>query len=267
MSLYVDRGEVPIDNGDFRAEMDKLDNEFISEMSRVAGAYLNRREELIEQQHNSRQYGRYEEVTVSTRQRRFYWLQCMLNHPVMKGLIRPADEDLLAYLTNIISRPLFDSQVGDGDNSRLGETGFELIFVFDDNPYFEETLLKKTYIMSIGQDVRPVEPLVYMGWTWPGLEISLLSITSSTVTWRPGRDVTMEYHSRRQKNKKTGETRMVMEAEPCGSFFTFFNTLTPSPEGELSEYEPCDLRALELAMQYDFRIATTIRDSLIPQVV
>ena len=45
---------------------------------------------------------------------------------------------------------------------------------------------------------------------------------SDKIEWLEGKNVTVKMVSKKQKNKKTGQTRTVQKEEPTHSFFNFF---------------------------------------------
>lgn len=67
-----------------------------------------------------------------------FWLTTLRNHNGLSELITDRDEKALAYLRDVRFEHL-------DPNSGEKKMGFKLHFEFDENPFFEEKLLEKTY--------------------------------------------------------------------------------------------------------------------------
>jgi len=65
-----------------------------------------------------------------------FWLNALSNHKIFKDFIAPSDEDALKSLIDIRYEKLSDG------------TSFKLIFEFDKNEYFTDSLLEKTFIIN-----------------------------------------------------------------------------------------------------------------------
>jgi nucleosome assembly protein 1-like 1 len=49
-------------------------------------------------------------------------------------------------------------------------------------------------------------------------------IEGTVIDWKDGKDVTKKKVKKKQKNKKTGETRTIIKSVTCDSFFNFFES-------------------------------------------
>jgi nucleosome assembly protein 1-like 1 len=67
-----------------------------------------------------------------------FWLTTLRNHSGLSELITERDEKALEHLTDVRFEHL-DPNAGEK------KMGFKLIFCFNQNPYFEQTVLEKTY--------------------------------------------------------------------------------------------------------------------------
>ncbi len=65
-----------------------------------------------------------------------FWLNALSNHKIFKDFIAPSDEDALKSLIDIRYEKLSDG------------TSFKLIFEFDKNDFFTDSLLEKTFIIN-----------------------------------------------------------------------------------------------------------------------
>ena len=109
----------------------------------------------------------------------------MINHPI-GAMISDKDRPILGYLQNI-ELELHDEEKGEG---------YDLIFRFEANSYFEQTEIKKELHMK---------------------HKGMVDKTVSTqITWKQNCDPTM------QKKKKKRGGKKVNVTVPCKSFFNFF---------------------------------------------
>ena len=59
-------------------------------------------------------------------------------------------------------------------------------------------------------------------------------VESTEIVWKEGMDVTKKKVKKKQKNKKTGETRTIVKTVESESFFNLFKNMN-SPEGAESD--------------------------------
>jgi nucleosome assembly protein 1-like 1 len=90
--------------------------------------------------------------------------------------------------------------------------GYDVVFVFEKNDYFNTTHLKKSFTMTKQNIIEKCE----------GTEID----------WKDGRDVTKKKIKKKSKNKKA-QNRTVTKTVEQESFFNFFKTITMPEEAEL----------------------------------
>ena len=94
--------------------------------------------------------------------------------------IQPADEPVLEFLEDI----KYSNQLGEG------KKGFQLAFVFGENPYFSDKVLTKTYLLD------------------PDDEDECLSkAIGSNIAWKEGKSTCVRMNTKTQKKK--GKTRTV----------------------------------------------------------
>ncbi|KAL4304292.1 hypothetical protein GQ457_10G001100 [Hibiscus cannabinus] len=155
-----------------------------------------------------------------------FWLIAMKNNDVLCEEITELDEAALMYLKDIKWHKMEVPK------------GFKLEFYFDTNPYFQNSVLTKTYLM-IDEDDPVLEKTI-------GTEIE----------WYPGKCLTPN------KGSKTKDFK---------SFFNFFypphipdDDDDDDDDEDLGEYTAEELQIL---MEDDYEIGSTIRDKLIPHAV
>ncbi|CAK0855945.1 unnamed protein product [Prorocentrum cordatum] len=144
--------------------------------------------------------------------------------------------------------------------------GFKLRFEFAPNPYFEEAVLSKEYHTKERSH-------------WTG-EIGLTEIVASSITWKAGKDVTVEVVKKKAKGggaKKEKQKAKGGKEEPRNSFFrVFFKSLKedgPVPDDidleamglgdDDEDYE----QVMEMIMGNDHDMGCAVRDNIIPYAV
>lgn len=104
--------------------------------------------------------------------------------------MREKDEDIIAHITSI---------------------------TFQDEP------LKKTYTFNFGENAffsnSTLQKVIYL----EDEETALYS-EGTEINWK-GEDFTKKTIKKKQKNKKTGQTRVIEKVVPGESFFNFFNSV------------------------------------------
>lgn len=161
-----------------------------------------------------------------------FWLTALLNLPIIAQQVTEKDVPVLEYLRDISSSNL------------EGRKGFKLTFAFAENPYFENLVLEKSYLMADDED--------------PILE----KIEGTDITWKTGKNITVKVM--KQKSKKAGGKPLI-KTEPCESFFNFFSPPEmPEDEDDLSMEEAEELQA---EMEDDYDLGTMIRDRIIPNAL
>jgi nucleosome assembly protein 1-like 1 len=164
-----------------------------------------------------------------------FWLKAMLNNPTIVKKITEKDRPILQYLVDLRLDP---HEAG---------FGFDLTFQFAKNTYFEETELKKSFVLG---KPNVIEKLV-----------------GTPITWKAGCDVT-----KTKKKKGKGKKKHTVEVK-AESFFNFFETVEAekkevdqdSSDEKQEDGDEHDAQAEQ--MEQDFDLGTTIRDELIPSAL
>ncbi|KAF7304588.1 NAP-domain-containing protein [Mycena chlorophos] len=134
-----------------------------------------------------------------------FWLTALRNHPGLAELITDRDAEALAFLKNITLAYL--PKTGEpGDFA--GKPGFTITFHWDENPFFTNSTLTKTYIYQ--------EEVGYSG------DFVYDRAVGSQIAWKDDKDLTREWEIKKQRNKNTNRTRLVRKSHPTASFFNFF---------------------------------------------
>jgi nucleosome assembly protein 1-like 1 len=142
---------------------------------------------------------------LSARKIEGYWLKCMNNAPMIKENMGKDDEQLLKFLNKI--------HVDDEE----GCDNFTIVFSFDENEIIKN---KELTIRFELKDSSPVKTI------------------ASEIEW-VSRNLTMKEIKKKQKNKKTGQQRVVTRQVKAKSFFNFFRSI------DLTAANPNPLEASE----------------------
>ncbi|CAH8377235.1 unnamed protein product [Eruca vesicaria subsp. sativa] len=164
-----------------------------------------------------------------------FWLTTLKNNDVISEEITERDEGALIYLKDIkwcnIEEP----------------KGFKLEFFFDQNPYFKNTLLTKTYHM-IYEDEPMLEKAI-------GTEID----------WYPGKCLTQKILKKKPK-KGAKNAKPITKTGDCESFFNFFNP-PQVPDDDDEDIDEDRAEELQNLIEQDYDIGSTIQEKIIPHAV
>merc|ERR1711959_478262 len=106
--------------------------------------------------------------------------------------IKPGDEPILKHLTKIQCEVFEDKD------------DYRLTFDFSENEYFSNSVL----VVNVTVDPE---------------QGSATEIKSDKIEWKEGKNTCEKTISKKQKNKKTGQSRTVTKTQKCESFFHIFS--------------------------------------------
>ncbi|KEP55075.1 putative nucleosome assembly protein Nap1 [Rhizoctonia solani 123E] len=181
-----------------------------------------------------------------------FWLTALRNHIELQQLITERDEEALGHL--------FDVRLTYIEEPALG---YQITFVFEENPFFENTELHKTYYYQ--------KELGY------GSEYMYARAEGTKIKWKEDKDLTKTVEIKKQRNKNTNRTRLVRRTQAVPSFFDFFSPpLPPSSDPELieaglavdgDELEKSELEELEEKLELDYQLGEDFKEKIIPRAV
>jgi hypothetical protein len=190
-----------------------------------------------------------------------FWLQAFKSTDLIGEMIQEHDEPVLKYLRDI--------KVKMHDQKPYGYT---LEFYFNDNEYFKNKVLTKTYELTV--EVDRDDPFGYDG-------PYMYKCSTSKIDWNPGKDVTMKIVKKKQKHKSSGTIRVITKEEKQDSFFNYFDT--PTQDGvrpifrhlvnkselkeEEKELDEEDDEEIESLYEADFEIGHFFKEFLVPKAV
>ncbi|KAJ3110800.1 hypothetical protein HDU96_006262 [Phlyctochytrium bullatum] len=166
-----------------------------------------------------------------------FWLTALKNHPIIGQQITDRDEDCLKSLSNITFAYLDDNP------------GFKLEFFFDDNEYFTNKVLTKTYFLTNSTD-SSYGDIIYE--RAEGCEID----------WKEGKNLSVTIEIKKQRHKASNKTRTVKKTVPAPTFFSFFKP--PAPTEDEDEEVAAETEEI---LEADYEIGELIKEKIIPHAV
>jgi len=178
-----------------------------------------------------------------------FWLTALRNHIGISELITDRDADALKHLSDVQISYL------DEASQPEGKPGFKLLFYFNPNDYFEDSILEKTYIYQ--------EEVGYSG------DFVYDRAIGTEIKWKEDKDLTKEFEIKKQRNKNTNRTRLVRKARPTESFFNFFSPPVPPSEEaiEKGDIEEEELDEIEEKLEMDYQIGEDLKEKVIPRAI
>jgi len=125
-----------------------------------------------------------------------YWIKVLKGNLALKEEIKAHDEEPLKALRRIEYFP--------SENIEKPHD-FTLKFHFAPNDYFENDIVIKEFQMEDEREAKKTE--------------------CTEIKWKEGKNVTKKSTKKKQKNKKTGQSRTVTKEVDQESFFTFFRNM------------------------------------------
>jgi nucleosome assembly protein 1-like 1 len=180
-----------------------------------------------------------------------FWLSAMKNQISLAEMITDRDEAALKHLTDIRME-------------YLDRPGFRLIFEFEENEFFENKTLTKTYY--------------YQEENGYGGDFIYDHAEGDKIEWKAGKDLTVRIESKKQRNRSechknlntrtkpdvivgTKQTRIVKKTVPTESFFNFFDPPKPPQEDESAASD------IEERLELDYQLGEDIKEKLIPRAI
>ena len=143
---------------------------------------------------------------------------------MMLQYIREKDREVLPHLKNVVCT-----------ETQTPQKTINLELTFSENEWFtnEKLTLKVTFKKDQDDEIEESEGCI--------------------IDWKDGKDLSKKKIKKKQKNKKTGETRTIVKSVPADSFFNAFESRkapeTKDDDGEEDEETEKLLDALDETMQ------------------
>lgn len=170
-----------------------------------------------------------------------FWLTAMSNSEAVNSMITEKDRDALMHLTDI------ERGFVEGDP----EKGDRLVFHFSPNDYFTNETLTKEYHTEYDEDHG---------------EPRITDVVGCDINWKSSKkNLTVTVKQKKQRNKKTGQMRVVEREDPCESFFNFFSP--PNPDKDDDDEDGDDEDFLEQEMEMDVEVGTALTQAVVPRAI
>ncbi|KAL6879674.1 hypothetical protein HDV57DRAFT_497811 [Trichoderma longibrachiatum] len=167
-----------------------------------------------------------------------FWLSAMKNQVTLAEMITDRDEAALKHLVDIRME-------------YLDKPGFRLIFEFEENEFFSDKIITKTYY--------------YQNESGYGGDFIYDHAEGHKIDWYPGKDLTVRIEAKKQRNKNTKQTRIVKKSVPTESFFNFFSP--PKPPTDDDDGDDDVASDIEERLELDYQLGEDIKEKLIPRAV
>ncbi|KAK1240644.1 hypothetical protein MKX07_004672 [Trichoderma sp. CBMAI-0711] len=167
-----------------------------------------------------------------------FWLSAMKNQVTLAEMITDRDEAALKHLVDIRME-------------YLDKPGFRLIFEFEENEFFSDKIITKTYY--------------YQNESGYGGDFIYDHAEGHKIDWYPGKDLTVRIEAKKQRNKNTKQTRIVKKSVPTESFFNFFSP--PKPPTDDDDDNDDVASDIEERLELDYQLGEDIKEKLIPRAV
>ncbi|KAJ3435080.1 hypothetical protein M0812_02210 [Anaeramoeba flamelloides] len=165
-----------------------------------------------------------------------FWLKVLLHHPSTRNMISERDEYGIQYLKDI-QVELFKENLG-----------YHLHFIFDENPYFTNTILTKTYYLS--EEIGITNNL-------------FLEKTEGTkIQWKKDQALTVNIEEITKKIISTGRCKTYRKYIPCKSFFHFFTSLKITQNEDEEK-----MLQIQAQLEADFQLGNLFKETLVPMAV
>ncbi|KAG2381873.1 hypothetical protein C9374_005665 [Naegleria lovaniensis] len=186
-----------------------------------------------------------------------FWYKVLLHSEIRAEWIQEEDLEALKYLKNIVieefgAKPKEPAATTEEKKSEEDEEidfksnpGFKVIFQFNENPFFSNESLVKTYYYedAENEDIAASE----------GTEIQ----------WKEDKDLTVKITTKKQKHKSGTRTRTIQVKEPKDSFFNFFKNL----EEEVQKEENEENMMLQELLENEAEFGDLFKDRVVPNAV
>ncbi|XP_026400474.1 nucleosome assembly protein 1;2-like [Papaver somniferum] len=217
---------------EIQSEHDKIEANFVKERAELEAEFqekyvplYNKRFDIVNGVEADKEADKDAEVEKGVPK---FWLIAMKTNELLAKEIMKPDEGPLEHLKDVKWSRI------------LTPKGFKLDFYFDDNPYFKNSVLTKTYHM-IDDD-----------------ELILENIEGTAIEWKLGKNVTYKEVGKKRKCRD-GWT---VDVKFLKSFFNFFKSpLLPEDYNDIDEKQG---EELQNKMNQDYDVGCTIRDKIIP---
>eukprot|EP01118_Nematostelium_gracile_P016015 TRINITY_DN654_c1_g3_i1.p1 TRINITY_DN654_c1_g3~~TRINITY_DN654_c1_g3_i1.p1 ORF type:complete len:445 (+),score=185.12 TRINITY_DN654_c1_g3_i1:81-1337(+) len=185
-----------------------------------------------------------------------FWTEVLKRHGDFAEMITKEDEKALKYLVDIRCRPL--------DDKEFSSESFIIEFEFkSDNPYFNQTILSKTYYLTEDEKLG---------------DTNYERMEGTEIDWKDGKNLTVKLVKVQQgggkrggrggrggrRGGKQGGGKTITVEEPCESFFNIFKSDVAAAFGITDEDEEEMGGDLQELFEVDYEMAVSLKSTVIP---
>jgi len=199
-----------------------------------------------------------EELPVDVKGVPNFWLEAFKHHGDFAESISKNDEKALKYLIDVRFKPLPPVE-------HQSDQSFVLEFEFEDNPYFSNKILTKTYFLTDHEQIG---------------ETTFDHMEGYNIDWKPGKNLTVKLvqvqsgggkrgggRKGRGKGRSGGGGKMITVEEPCESFFNFFKSDVAAAFGISEEDEEMEDGDLGELFEVDYEMGLAVKEQIIASAV
>jgi nucleosome assembly protein 1-like 1 len=158
-----------------------------------------------------------------------FWATAIKNNQMMMQYMREKDQETLKHLSNVVC-----SEANDPPTTTVELT-------FRENEFFtNEKLTLKVQFKDESKD-------------------EVVETFGTPIDWKDGKDITCKKINKKQKNKKTGETRQIVKTVPAESFYHCFES-KKAPDNKDDDDEDEETEKLMDAIDESMQIAMDFND-------
>jgi nucleosome assembly protein 1-like 1 len=143
-----------------------------------------------------------------------FWVRAIKSNRLIWDMIKEKDQPIMEHLMNV--------ETEQGENFEKKEMTLTLRMNFkEDNDFFKPSELTTTLEYESEDRVKVIK--------------------GTKIEWLEGKDPTKKKIKKKQKHKKTGETRTVVKTVDAQSFFNIFSDRAAPKKDEIDDEEENDL--------------------------
>lgn len=125
-------------------------------------------------------------------------------------------------------------------------------FLFDENDYFSNETLTKTYYLQ--DDASQYNDVMFD------------HAEGTEIQWKEGKNLAVRVETRKQRHKSTNKTRVVKKVVKCETFFNFFTPPVVPEEDDEEMDEEMD-EDLDKQLEEDYEIGEHFKEDLVPNAI
>jgi len=138
-----------------------------------------------------------------------FWSVAVQNNMLLQQVVRKNDKEAITFLSNVFAKKTEDPQAA------------YVELTFRENPYFSNT--KLSYTVRLKEDGEEPE-----------------AVEGCVIDWKENKNLTVKKIKKKQKHKKTNETRTIVKTVPTESFFNIFETRQAPADEDIKDKEELD---------------------------